>query len=47
MRVEDVDGWYFRVGVLPNREQKRSDTLESGKIALRFCSVVETSGASW
>lgn len=43
---EDVDGWYFRVGVLPNREQKRSDTLESGKTALRFCSVVETSGAS-
>lgn len=46
VRVDDVDGWLFRLGVLPNLEQKRSDMLKSGKIALHFCSVVETSGAS-
>lgn len=46
VRVEEVDGWIFRVGVLPNLEQKGSDVLKSGKIALHFCSVVETPGAS-
>lgn len=36
----------LRVGVLPNLEQKRSDMLKSGKIALHIFPVVETSGAS-
>lgn len=46
VRADHVAGWLFRVGVLPNLEQKRSGMLKSGKIALHFCSVVETSGAS-